>query len=216
VLPDNVAVHPAAAVASADAIKAVNTAVVGWFDSTAHWLSTLPASPIREFLSGALLLTRRTLFNQLPTVHPNQYLQRANGQVVGSLGVVDAEGDPITYKLADAPQDGTVQIASDGTFTYTPGLSYVGSDTFTVAVNNSGFNLLDPFGSRTTTVPVHVYELNNPPAGTIVGYTRGYNIVNLTGQPIKVIEIREESNYEGSIEGAPRGIRHRPRRHRAL
>lgn len=40
----------------------VSPAISTLFDSTANWLSGLPSSPVADFLQGALLLVRRTLF----------------------------------------------------------------------------------------------------------------------------------------------------------
>lgn len=137
-------------------MQALNTAVTDWFDSTATWLADLPASPIREVISGGLLLVRRTLFNELATAVPDMYLTKPNGQLVGTVGAVDPEGDALTYSLAQAPQYGTVGITADGTYTYTPGPDYVGVDVFTVAVTSPGFNLLAPVSSRQTLVTVKV------------------------------------------------------------
>lgn len=44
----------------------VMTAMTSFFDSAAHWLSGLPASPVSDFLQGALLLVRRALLNSGP------------------------------------------------------------------------------------------------------------------------------------------------------
>jgi hypothetical protein len=137
-------------------MQALNTAITNLFDSTAMWLSDLPASPARDLISGALLLVRRTLFNQLPTAVPRRYLETSTGQYVGTVGAVDPEGDALIYSLAQAPQYGTVQIAADGIYTYTPGVDFAGIDKFTVAVTNPGFNLLQPFASRQSLVPVGV------------------------------------------------------------
>ena len=137
---------PVAARAAVNPAEALNAAVVDWFDSTSAWLATLPRGPLNELASGALLLVRRSLFNQLPTADPYQFSTRANGQVVGTLGVVDAEGDALTYSLSKAPELGTVQIAPDGIWTYTPGpdFAYGVPESFSVTVNASGFNLLNP------------------------------------------------------------------------
>ena len=137
-------------------MQALNTAITNLFDSTAMWLSDLPASPARDLISGALLLVRRTLFNQLPTAVPRKYLETSTGQYVGTVGAVDPEGDVLIYSLAQAPQYGTVQIAADGIYTYTPGVNFAGIDKFTVAVTDPGFNLLQPFASRQSLVPIGV------------------------------------------------------------
>jgi hypothetical protein len=137
-------------------MQALNTAITNLFDSTAMWLSDLPASPARDLISGALLLVRRTLFNQLPTAVPRRYLTTSTGQYVGTVGAVDPEGDALIYSLAEAPQYGTVQITANGIYSYTPGANFAGTDKFTVAVTDPGFNLLQPFASRQSLVPIGV------------------------------------------------------------
>jgi hypothetical protein len=137
-------------------MQALNTAITNLFDSTAMWLSDLPASPARDLISGALLLVRRTLFNQLPTAVPRRYLTTSTGQYVGTVGAVDPEGDALIYSLAETPQYGTVQITANGIYTYTPGANFAGTDKFTVAVTDPGFNLLQPFSSRQSLVPIGV------------------------------------------------------------
>lgn len=47
---------------------AVNT----FFASASHWLSGLPASPITDFLEGALVLVRRTFFSLIPSAVAGQ------------------------------------------------------------------------------------------------------------------------------------------------
>ncbi len=164
---------------AAGVLKAVNTAAARWFDSVGSWLSTLPR-PLNELLSGALLLVRRTLFNQLPTAQPFRYLTSVSGDRVGTLRVRDPEGDPVTYRLLQAPLSGTVEIADDGTWIYTPGTGDAASDEFRVAVGNPGFNLLDPFSSRVTEVTVQVgNSANAPPDGELL-FTREFEILNLT------------------------------------
>jgi hypothetical protein len=181
--------------------EAINAAVVDWFDSTSASLATLPRGPLNELASGALMLVRRSLFNQLPSASPAQLFTDAAGQVSGSIGASDPEGDALTYRLVQAPEFGLVQIAADGTYTYVPGSDYSGSDTFVVGVSDSGFNLLNPSGSRTTDVAVQVPDesLIGPP----VGVSRGFNLTNLSGQAVYLAAIQKEAGYEDSVEYAP-------------
>ena len=104
----------AASLAAMDLPQLANAAVVDWFDSTSAWLATLPRGPLNEWASGALLLVRRSLFNQLPTADPYRYLTTLNGDLVGTLGVRDPEADALTYRLTTTPRYGTVQIAPNG------------------------------------------------------------------------------------------------------
>lgn len=137
-------------------ITAVNAAITNLFDSTASWLAGLPASPLTEAIGGGLWLLRRELFNQVPVARPDKYLTTDTGQFVGTLGAFDFEADALTYTLTQAPQFGTVEIDSHGTYTYTPGENYAGTDVFTVAVSDGGFNVLTPFAAHQTIETVHV------------------------------------------------------------
>ena len=195
------AARAAAAQAAVTPAEAINAAVVDWFDSTSASLATLPRGPLNELASGALMLVRRSLFNQLPSASPAQLFTDAAGQVSGSIGASDPEGDALNYRLVRAPEFGLVQIAADGTYTYVPGSDYSGSDTFVVGVSDSGFNLLNPSGSRTTDVAVQVPDesLIGPP----VGVSRGFNLTNLSGQAVYLAEIQKEAGYADSVESAP-------------
>lgn len=176
----------------------VNTAAVNWFNDSSNWLAGLPANPVSELLQGALLLVRRSLFNQAPTVDPVQLKTMINGQILGTLGALDPEGDTLSYTLTRIPQEGvvsgifrepagTVQISPDGGYTYTPGIDFSGYDSFTVTVNDGGFNILDPFGSwRPAQAVVSVGVPPSPPGGALAQglITRSLRIFNLTGTPL--------------------------------
>ena len=71
---------PAAAPAPARPPAVLNSALGSVFDSAANWLSGLPASPVVEFLQGALLLVRRTVLGVIGAVGAvgaNQTVQTA-------------------------------------------------------------------------------------------------------------------------------------------
>jgi len=94
--------------------------------------------------------TRRLVFNQAPTVAPVQITGRLTGPVTGTVGAVDPEGDPLTYRLTRAPREGAVQLGADGTYTYTPDSDFDGVDTFRVLAIDLGphINLFRPRGTR--------------------------------------------------------------------
>lgn len=153
-----------------------------------------PGNPV-EFLEGALLLVRRSFFNQTPTAHPGTYLVRVSGQTEGTVGAVDPEGDALTYSLVSGTRFGTVQITDDGDFAYTPGEGYTGTDTFTVSVANPGFNLLDPFASRVQEVTVQAGAptalVGYPSVGNWTGLA-SYDIYNFTGQKLIVRGVEDD------------------------
>ncbi|MEZ5898972.1 MAG: Ig-like domain-containing protein [Hyphomicrobiaceae bacterium] len=57
----------------------------------------------------------------------------------GLLVATDPDGDPLSYAVKDGagPSKGTVSIAADGSFTYTPHANLNGSETFTIIVTDS-------------------------------------------------------------------------------
>ena len=61
-------------------------------------------------------------------------------QVDGAAGVlandIDADGDPLTAALVDDVSDGTLSLASDGSFTYTSDTGFTGEDSFTYVAND--------------------------------------------------------------------------------
>ncbi len=48
----------------------------------------------------------------------------------------DANGDPLTASLVDGPQNGTLTLQEDGSFTYAPNPGFHGADTFTYKAND--------------------------------------------------------------------------------
>ncbi len=128
---------------SAPGIGAPGTVVDNFFDAISRMLSNLPSSPIAGALDGALLLVRRTVFNNAPTAIPVQLGQNATG-VTGTIGATDPEGDPIVHTLLTQPSSGTVTLdRATGAYTYTPAVlnTYGSTDQFTVRVSDRGFHL---------------------------------------------------------------------------
>lgn len=117
-------------------------------------------APIQGFFEGATLLIRRTLFNQAPSVNPVQLTGQTTGPITGTIGAVDPEADPIVYSITRSAQYGSVVVGTDGSYTYTPGQNFSGTDTFTVAATDTGFhiNLLDLFRAPSTSASVAVKQ----------------------------------------------------------
>lgn len=71
----------------------------------------------------------------------------------GKLAASDPEEQPLTYTLVRQPRRGSVELAQDGSFTYTPKHNKVGVDSFT-------FTAADPAGnvSREATVTVQILK----------------------------------------------------------
>lgn len=143
--------------------------------SATDWLSEL-LSPLQAFLEGAALLVRRTLFNEAPTVSPEQTTGQVDGPISGAIGAVDPEDDPIVYSVSQAPTYGTVTVDPDGAYTYSPGPDFNGTDTFTVTATDTGFhiNLLDIFRAPGTDANVIVRQgVTSPQIQFTFLYRRG-------------------------------------------
>ncbi len=122
--------------------------------------------PVTPDSSPLLLLAewwRRTsvglFYNRTPGAHPLQIGEDVNGTVIGTVGAVDPDGDPLTYEVVEGPKYGSVVIHADGTYSYVPGALLAadgGSDTFTVTVKDVGLRLFSRAGSATVTVAVRV------------------------------------------------------------
>ena len=69
----------------------------------------------------------------------------------------DADSDPLTAALVDDVDNGTLNLSTDGTFTYTPDADFAGEDTFTYKAKDG---LAD---SNTATVTITVNAINDAP-----------------------------------------------------
>ncbi len=163
-------------------IATVSATVNGFFDAVADWLSSLPPNPVSAFVEGALLMVRRTLFNQAPAAAPVQWAQTTT-DIVGTIGASDPEGDPIVYTVLTQPKYGAVAIdPATGGYTYTPVAfdNYGGTDEFTVRLTDTGAHLhLLQGASADVTVPVTISAVE-----VLQGYTRGFDLYNLTSKTL--------------------------------
>jgi hypothetical protein len=170
--------------------SSINSLVNGVFDALANWLSSLPPNPITDVVEGALLLVRRSLFNQAPTAVPVQWGQTSTN-IVGSIGASDLEGDPIVYTVVSQPKYGNVVIDPTGAYTYTPGGfdSYGGTDEFTVRLTETGWhlNLVGP-SSTDVTVPVAIAGVEG-----LQGFTKGFDIYNWTSKTLKYLRYENQA-----------------------
>ncbi|MCC9599007.1 Ig-like domain-containing protein [Stieleria sp. JC731] len=96
--------------------------------------------------------------NDTPTVAADAYTVAENQTltVSASNGVLkndsDADGDSLSASVVSAPGNGTLTLATNGSFTYVPDADFFGTDTFTYRVNDGTVN------SSTATVTITVTE----------------------------------------------------------
>ena len=140
---------------------------------------------------------QRTFFNQTPTANPAQISQTASGAVTGDLNAADADADPLTYTVTQAPTHGTVVIDADGTYTYTPtpNQDFTGDDPFTVEISDAGggfhihgLALFSPGGGHSVERLVTAHVIEAAATATIpVGENPGDLAVSRDGKRVYVV-----------------------------
>ena len=132
-------------------------------------------TPVRNRVPAALAAAPgSTLFARRPTLAYNaaQNTQSPAGAVSGTLNPAQPDGYGLTYSIDRAPARGSVEVAADGSFDYTPDAGFAslgGTDSFTVTADDRPGNpwhlhglqaLFAPDGGHTATTAVPV--LVNP------------------------------------------------------
>lgn len=106
----------------------------------------------------ALVTVTVTAVNDAPIATPTNITTNEDTPVVGTLSATDADNDVLTYAIgANTPNHGTVVIAPNGTFTYTPDANYNGTDTFSFTANDGTTN------SAPATVTITITGVNDAP-----------------------------------------------------
>ena len=109
----------------------------------------------------------------------------------------DFDRDPVSYAVEQGAQHGSVSIAPDGRYTYTPAANYNGADRFTYTVSDG------QGGSNTYAVEITVTPVNDAPvAGPDV---RGNATVGLPMAPLAVAPFTDVDStgitYDASLPG---------------
>jgi VCBS repeat-containing protein len=90
------------------------------------------------------------------TDEDNSLTMAAPGLLAGAF---DVENDPLQALLVAATSHGTLVLRPDGSFTYTPGANFHGSDSFQYAVTDGQAT------SATVTVTLTIHSVNDAPEG---------------------------------------------------
>lgn len=89
----------------------------------------------------------------------------------------DVDGDPLEAQLRSAPAHGSLILASDGSFAYTPHPNFFGIDTFT-------YRAFDGYlQSNDTTVTITVESVNDPPVAVGDSYTTSEDTTLVVNEP---------------------------------
>lgn len=116
-------------------------------------LGYLPIFQDRVEAETVMSLAIRGKENQPPVAEDSAMETYKNLENTGKLKVKDPEGEALTFTVVRQPKRGTVTVAEDGSFTYTPKKNKVGIDSFT-------YTAADPAGkvSREATVTVTILK----------------------------------------------------------
>ncbi len=120
----------------------------------------LPALPV----CGALLLAAcgggdgdEPAANPPPVLQSQSFSGNENAVVAGQITATDS-GDALTYAVITNPRNGTfTAFSSSGAFTYRPNAFFVGTDSFSVAVTDSGSSTV------VATMSITLAPVNDPP-----------------------------------------------------
>lgn len=101
-------------------------------------IPALPVPRLFEMMWLAVRQTQHSWNNQRPVAQPTLTGQDDDGVVRGDLNATDFDDDALTYVVSDPAKFGTVVVAADGTFTYTPAAGVAATtDTFTITIDDA-------------------------------------------------------------------------------
>jgi len=129
-----------------------------------------------------------------------------NGNVL--TNDIDVDGDALSATLVMGPNNGTLTLNSNGTFTYTPNANFYGTDTFFYRVNDGTVN-----GQTAGVVTITVTPVNDPPVAANDSFTVAEdttysgnvlsNDSDVDGNPLTVISHTDPSH--GTLNLNPNG-----------
>jgi Ca2+-binding RTX toxin-like protein len=116
-----------------------------------------------------------------PVARDAALLAPAGATLRGALPAAsDVDRDPVTYSLAAEPRNGSVSVAPDGGFAYTPRAGHQGADSFgfTVSDGQGGSNT---YTAQVTVMPVAALREGSAGADVISGQAAGEGLIALAG-----------------------------------
>ena len=125
--------------------------------------------------------------------------------VSGAVTSSDQDGDPLTFAKSADPSNGSVVVATDGSFTYTPNPDFNGTDSFDVTADDGNGGL------GTATITIDVLPINDAPVvdalfvsgndGTVI--TAQATAVDVDGDPLTFTKGSDPAN--GAVVVNPDG-----------
>ena len=129
--------------------------------------------------SPALIPPTIEIINSPPIASDDGKFFVIHDRVLEGTGILrndyDPDGDPLTAVWVSGPNNGTVALSSDGSFTYTPNTNYVGSDVFCYKVSDGTH--------ESVAEAVFIEVTNRPPYAVEWAYLDGGQGSYLTAEP---------------------------------
>lgn len=113
-------------------------------------LTFLPVEEGRPGAETALTFHLERTEDEAPVALPDELETWRNLPNTGKLRATDDGTGTLTFRLENRPRRGTVDLAPDGSFTYTPKKNKVGEDSFTFTVTDEAGNVSAPATVRVT------------------------------------------------------------------
>ncbi|RYX83627.1 tandem-95 repeat protein [bacterium] len=101
-------------------------------------------------LAGSVATATVTIANSIPTMAAKTFAGRESLKLSGTIVGQDADKETLTYSLVKAPRSGSLQLQTNGSFTYTPKANWNGSDSFQARVTD---------GSRASAIAVFTLNI---------------------------------------------------------
>ncbi|WP_162276021.1 Ig-like domain-containing protein, partial [Roseimaritima ulvae] len=135
---------------------------------------------------------------------------RAANLTTSTVGVLandsDPDGDPLTAVLVAEPQHGTLNLAADGSFQYTPDANYHGPDRFSYRASDGTYQSEIAIVSLTVTPtqdpPVANDDVATTDAGVAVEISSLSNDTDLDGDTLRIVSVTQPSNGGAEINAA--------------
>ncbi|RRS04077.1 tandem-95 repeat protein [Aquabacterium soli] len=131
-----------------------------------------------------------------PTTNTYKVTTSEDATVVGKVAATDVDGDTLTFTKGNDPTHGTVEVAADGSYTYTPGKDYSGSDSFTVVVDDGHG------GKVSSTVTVNIAPVADIPVVTVSLGNASADVVAITKDNATATDLGFKvtaTNFDGSV-----------------
>ena len=142
--------------------------------------------------------------NDVPVANNDSYNTDEDAAlVINAPGVLsndtDADGDPLSAVLINAPTHGALTLNADGSFTYTPTHNYYGSDSFSYRANDGTAN------SALATVSLTINSVNDAPVLAPIGnkFVTAGELLSFTATATDVDVPAQLLTF--TAEGAPSG-----------